>query len=321
MGLFTRISKPTKGLFPIEKIVLLYLFFTLILMFIMRGELPNFDEMLLMRVRILVCVAVAWGLYRLAPCDATVLLRVFIHIFSLVEWYPDTYEFNRCFPNLDHIFCAWEGSLFGCQPSLLFSQVVQSKVVTELLDLGYASYYPLIVLTAFFIYLYRKDLFQRVVFVIMGAFLLYYVVFIFLPVAGPTFYFRAVGVDLINEGVYPSLGDYFFTHNSLSLDCLPTPGWQDGLMWKVVEIAKQTGERPTAAFPSSHVGVIVVCLLLLWRAKSKKALCFVAFFAVLMFFATVYIQAHYAIDALAGLVSGVLIFFLLWYIYPLFESE
>ncbi len=321
MNLFRRSATPIQGLLPIEKIVLIYLFFTLVVMLFMRPSLVHFNDMLLLRGAVLLFIAGAWGIYRLHPCDATMLLRVFIHILSLIEWYPDTYEFNRCFDNLDHIFCLWEQTLFGCQPALLFSQVMPWHVLSELLDLGYASYYFLVILTGAYYFFFQREYFQRAVFIIMGAFLAYYAVFIFLPVAGPTFYYRAVGLEMIDQGIFPAIGDYFSTHSSLVADCLPTPGWREGPMWKLVEIAKATGERPTAAFPSSHVGVIVVCLLLLWKTRSWKAFYIVLPFAILMFFATVYIQAHYALDAIAGLISGVLVYLVLWQAYTLFKSK
>ena len=73
----------------------------------------------------------------------------------LAWWYPDTYELNRIFPNLDHIFATWEQSLFGCQPALLFSKAVPSYIFSELFDMGYAAYYPMIFLVVFYYYLCR----------------------------------------------------------------------------------------------------------------------------------------------------------------------
>ncbi len=314
-------KKPVKGLLPVEIAVLCYLLFTLVVMFFLREDLRNPEDMLLFRMRVVIVMAVMWGLYRLVPCPAVMFFRVAAQILFLADWYPDTYEFNSCFPNLDHVFCAAEQTLFGCQPSLVLPRIMPWKVLSELLDMGYASYYPIIGFTVIFYFLCRRVQFQRAVFVIMSSFLLLYVVFIFLPVTGPTFYFRAVGVDVIEQGVYPSIGTYFAGHSDLAVDCLPTPGWQDGLMWKLVEIAKWAGERPTAAFPSSHIGVTAVCLLLLWRSGNRRAFFWVLPFSVLMFFATVYIQAHYGIDALAGLLAGILLYVVLWNVSARFKTK
>ena len=128
-----------------------------------------------------------------------------------------------------------------------------------------------------------------------------------MPVAGPTFYFKAVGLENIANGFFPAVGTYFNTHQ----ECLPTPGYVDGFFYDLVEQAKAAGERPTAAFPSSHVGVSTVCMWLAYHARNRRLLYFMAPFYVFLCLATVYIQAHYAIDALAGLVSGTLLYFIL----------
>ncbi len=314
-NIFSRTTKPVKGLLPVELLAACYLVLTLVLMIILRDDLVCGREMLLLRVRVAAVTLVMWALYRLYPCTALILARVLVQVLFLADWYPDTYEFNRCFVNLDHVVCGWEQWLFGCQPALLLSTWLPFKAVSELLDLGYAAYYPIIVFTLLFYFCYRRKMFQRAAFVIMGAFFVLYAVFIFFPVAGPTFYFRAVGTDVIEQGVFPAIGHYFSWHNDLAADCLPTPGWQHGLMWKAVEVAKWAGERPTAAFPSSHIGVTAVCMLLLWRTGNRRVFWTVLPLAVLMFFATVYIQAHYAVDALAGLIAGALLYFLLYVLY------
>ncbi len=310
-GIFHLSSSPMRGLFLIEKAVLVYLVFTLVLLFFLHTEMPHVAEALVLRAKVIVAMVAMWGIYRLAPCDATMFLRVAVQLLFLVSWYPDTFEFNCCFNNLDHVFCSLEASLFGCQPSIEFSRILSGKFAAELFALGYASFYPIIALTVLYYFLCRRRDFLAASAIVMLSFLIYFVIFIFLPVAGPTFYFQAVGIDVVEQGVYPMLGNYFATHADLHLDCLPTPGWSDGVMWNIVESAKAIGERPTAAFPSSHVGMSVVCACLLWR--ESKVLFFVVLpFVVLMFFATVYIQAHYAIDAIAGLLSGFLIYYILW---------
>ena len=81
-----------------------------------------------------------------------------------------------------------------------------------------------------------------------------------------------------------------------------------------MEDAKAAGERPTAAFPSSHVGISTVIMLLIWHTKNRRLLYCMLPFYVLLCFATVYIQAHYAVDALAGLVSGAAFYALFMYL-------
>ena len=59
-------------------------------------------------------------LYRLAPCKFSAFVRIAIQMSLLSYWYPDTFEFNRMFPNLDHVFASVEQSMFGGQPAVWF---------------------------------------------------------------------------------------------------------------------------------------------------------------------------------------------------------
>ena len=72
------------------------------------------------------------------------------------------------------------------------------------------------------------------------------------------------------------------------------------MFYGLVEDAKAAGERPTAAFPSSHVGIATVCMLLAAHTRQRKLVLLMLPFYIFLCFSTVYIQAHYAIDALAG---------------------
>lgn len=93
------------------------------------------------------------------------------------------------------------------------------------------------------------------------------------------------------------------------------PGWSDGFFYHMVENAHAAGERPTAAFPSSHVGITTVLMLVAWASRSRRLFFIMLPLFLLMCFATFYIQAHYVIDVLAGLLSGVILYFGLLTIY------
>lgn len=309
--LFAIEKKPQRGLLPIDWVVLVYTAFTLVLMALMWTRLINPVSMLMCRLQALAILVALWGVYRMLPCRLTHLARIACQMGMLGLWYPDTYEFNRLLPNLDHLFARAEQSLFGFQPALTLADSWSHPVVSELLSLGYVSYYPLIALVVVYYFMQCYDEFNRAAFTIMASFFLFYTVFIFLPVAGPQFYYEAVGLDQIAQGVFPDIGHYFEHHQ----ESLPIPGWKEGFFHDMVVEAHDAGERPTAAFPSSHVGVTVVLLWLAWRARSRCLFWLMMPFAVLMFFATFYIQAHYAIDAIAGVVTGTLIYFLCQLLY------
>ncbi len=245
-------------------------------------------------------------------------LRVLGQLVWLAKWYPDTYEFNRIFPNLDHLFAQAELSLFGCQPALEFSRLLPQAFWSEAFNLGYWSYFPMIGVLSIAIFIMEAKasasapkgsstlellpVFHLVSTTIIIAFFLYYVIYIFLPVTGPQFYFQAVGIEAIEAGNFPALGTYFSAHTEM----LPSPGYSDGLFYQLVESAHEAGERPTAAFPSSHIGISTLVLMLSRRHAPQVTMFLLPFWALLCC-ATVYIQAHYVIDAIAGLLSAPLV--------------
>lgn len=298
-----------KGIWPVEWAMMVYALFTFVLMAFLGSELVCPMQMVLLRVECLFLLALVWGLYRVWPCRLTTFLRIALVMMTLSRWYPDTWEFNRLFTNLDHVFARWEENLFGGQPSLLFSWYLPQRWVSEALYLGYFSYFPMIFVLVFWFWLKRPEVLQRVAFILMAAFFLYYIVYIFLPVAGPQFYFEAPGVDA-PQGIFPAVGNYF--HDMRPMYPSPDTG---GIFHHLVTMAHEAGERPTAAFPSSHIGIATLLLILSLRYRLwGLALCLMPFY-LLLCASTVYIHAHYLVDALAGFLSSFLVYWFLCILY------
>ncbi len=305
--LFRREEQPEKGLFAYEKVVIGYALVTLLLVLFAASQSAHPLAMAMGRLRILFITLALWAAYRLSPCPLLRFLRAAVQLALLSWWYPDTYEINRILPNLDHLFARADQWLFGLQPAWVFSETVTSKLTSELLCMSYAAYFPLILLITLFYWIYRRRHFERMMFIVLTSFFLYYLIFELIPVTGPQYYYGAIGAEQIEQGVFPEMGDYFNTHQ----ERLPAAGWNGGFFYACVEIAHEAGERPTAAFPSSHVGVTVILLLLALQARSRNLFYFMLPFFVLMCFATVYIRAHYVVDVVAGLLTGVAFYYLL----------
>ena len=308
---FKRDKKPHHGLLAAEWVVMGYMVFTLVMMVVMWTKLVNPEDMLTGRLRYVVVTLALWGVYWLLPCRLTMLVRIVGQMSFLGWWYPDTYELNRLLPNLDHVFADLEQQVFSCQPSLLFAQKVPYGWFSELMCLGYISYFPLIAAVSLYYYFQRYQDFLMATFVIIASFFAYYFIFVLLPVTGPQFYYLAVGTEKIAAGVFPNIGDWFLTHS----ERMAAPGWSDGFFYHLLDLTHDAGERPTAAFPSSHVGVTTLLMMLALRTRSRHLLFSILPFYVLMCFSTVYIYAHYAIDVLAGLVTGVAFYYLLCHLY------
>lgn len=307
LSLFTLERRPVKGLLSFEYALLGYIAITLVILLFLYTRIESPETMIWGRLRVVALTAALWAVYRLLPCRFTLLCRVLLQLAMLSWWYPETYEFNCVLPNLDHLFASWEQSLFGCQPSLLFSRHFSHPIVSELMCLGYVSYYPMIVAIAIYYYFMRPEKFVSAANIILTSFFLYYIIYILVPVAGPQYYYPAIGMDAVEAGHFTSVGTYFATHT----EALATPGWQSGFFYDMVRAAHDAGERPTAAFPSSHVGVSTIVMLLAWRARNRSLILGLLPLYILLCLSTVYIYAHYAIDVLGGWISAVIFYFAL----------
>ena len=297
----------TKSLWAVEKFIFVYIAYTILLMACFWDRQVHPIQMLMMRLEVVLLIIAMWMLYCWRPCKLTRLLRVLALMVTLSWFYPDTYEVNRVLPNLDHLFAGWEQQLFGCQPALLFSQVCPWGWFSELMCLGYVSYFPLMVTILFYYFFRRYKEFGMASYVLISSFFVYYTIFVILPVTGPQFYYLAVGTDKIASGIFPNLTDWFLTHS----ERMASPGWSDGFFHHLLDITHDAGERPTAAFPSSHVGVTTVIMLLAAHTRSKGLFFSMLPFFILMCFSTVYIYAHYVIDAIAGFLTGIIIYVVL----------
>lgn len=286
----------------IELVTLIYTLFTSLVILLMWNKMGEPLRLLEGRALVLIGMAGIYMIYRAFPHILTNALRYIYPLAVLGYWYQDTYEFCRHFPYLDHLFAEADLQLFCCQPSIEFARWLPDKIWSELFNMGYFSYYPLIALTVLTPLLTQREDFERTAFIVVTGFFMYYLIYLFLPVAGPQYYFYAVGDTLIQNGHFPQIGDYFNYHADLA----PSPG-DAGFFRDLVDSTQASGERPTAAFPSSHVGMSTILMILLYH--NRKYLFALALpFYIFLCCATVYIQAHYLIDVIGGLVSAVLFY-------------
>ena len=299
-----------KGLLAVEWVALGYLIFTVCMILFTYTSHKNPLLLLSGRLQVLAMMGGLWMIHYWFPCKFTLFMRVILQAALLSWWYPDTFELNKVLPNLDPTFAAIDQDLFGYQPALLFHEALP-KWASEAFYLGYWAYYPRIAGVVVYYLFWQRDDFLRATFVMLTSFFAFYVIFDILPVAGPTFYYEFVGRSAIEEGIFPDVGNHFLTSQA----CWDSPGNSNGFFYHLVENAKAAGERPTAAFPSSHVGCsTVIILLALYSRHWKIALVLLPFY-LLLCLATVYIQAHYAIDAIVGFFVGISFYYLFNFTY------
>lgn len=177
----------------------------------------------------------------------------------------------------DGLVLGWEQALFGGQPSRDWAAARPQLWLSEPLHAAYLSYYFIIFAPPMLLFLRgRRDAFRACAFALMLSFFAHYLFFIFFPVQGPRYLFPAPAGEL---------ADGFFY----------------GLAHRILEAGSSQG----AAFPSSHVGVSVTQTLVAFRLLPRLAPV-LALLTVGLAIGAVYGGFHYLIDALAGLVLGVL---------------
>lgn len=300
-----------KGLLSIERLGVGYALFTALLVFLNWSELSRPAGLLLDRLLMGLGLLALWAAYQRWSNRLTFFLRVVYQVALLGYWYPDIYAFCQLLPYQDHIFAALDQEIFGCQPALLFSEVLPSMFWREAFNLGYFSYYLMIVAVvvgAFFLN-YRR--FEQATFILVASFFCYYVVYLFLPVAGPQYYYPLIGFDAIEQGIFPPAGHAFVVGGDLLSFA---PAADAGFFQNLVEGMQRAGEHPEAAFPSSHVGLSTIILILASKIDRRLLWCMIPFY-VLLCGATVYIRAHYLVDVFGGWATAFVFYYFTHWLY------
>ena len=289
---------------PAEIFTVLYILLTSIIIIVFKHNAQVTSVLLLNRLYII------GGICFLALIDSY--KRVWIIRFSryvflgilLSYWYPETFDINNILQNRDYLLASWEQHLFGFQPALVFANNFSQHWFSELMNMSYLAYYPIIVVTGLYFYFRDSKYFKLFFFSVIFSFYLYYLIYILFPTAGPQYYYIVNGFEDVKSGVFHQIGTYFQYHQVLVNDDGGT-----GFFLKLVDTTQLAGERPTAAFPSSHVGITTLIMMHIFNKKYFWVFGLLMPIYLCLITATVYIQAHYLIDVIAGLLSAVLFYF------------
>lgn len=178
----------------------------------------------------------------------------------------------------DELVIGWERAIFGGLPSEEWWRRFPSPALSTLMHGAYWGYY-LVVPTPILFFAFRGERAnaRRSILVEGGTFLFCYLIFVFFPVAGPYNYLPWPTGEVLNNPmarlVYATLAD---------------------------------GNSFGAAFPSSHVAATTAAVVGAWLGHRRLGYA-LAVPAILLAFGTVYCHMHYAIDAILGLVTGVMV--------------
>jgi len=272
----------------IDSLFLGFLLITTILLIFSWNQTENVVDLLITRGVIFV---ISLGFIFLNPILKFKVFNLFRNTYPVlfaIYFYTETVYYNKLFfDNLDPLFIQLDEWLFGFQPSIEFYEYFSSSFVTELMYFGYFSFYFIILGFVFIMYFKRKSLFIESTYKVAFSLLFFYFIFAIFPSAGPQFYF------------------------DVSERAVPTNGY---LFQKIMHVIQDGAEQPTGAFPSSHVGVTIVILLLARKTLPLfYKICLPI--TILLMLSTVYIKAHYAVDAIAGFLIAPFILYLSDFMY------
>jgi membrane-associated phospholipid phosphatase len=206
----------------------------------------------------------------------------------LHDWYPLAF-FIVCFEETarlsflivdswrDPYILHFEAWAFGTPPTVWLDYFA-SRPFTELMEVGYFSYFLLLMIVGGSLYNRPgKSEFRQVMTASVLAYMVCYVFFILFPTEGPAHTLAHLHTTKLYGGPFH---------------------------WLVLLIQNYAGVHGNA-FPSSHVAEGMVTLIFAWRYRPKLGAVLTPF-VFLLCCGAVYDRYHYASDVIAGLGVGVL---------------
>lgn len=194
----------------------------------------------------------------------------------------------------DHYILGLEARLFPVPPTVWLGHH-GSPLVTELVEIGYFSYFLLLLIVAGTAYAHSdRRPFRAVMDASVLAYLLCYIVFIGFPTEGPRHTLAA-------------------QHN------FPLPG--GGPFHSVVGFIQRNAGVHGNAFPSAHVAGATVAVIFAWRCSRRLGIVLTPLL-VLLCIGAVYDRYHYLSDVVAGIPVGIISAFVFWRkVQPFFSSS
>lgn len=268
-----------------------------LILFFHQGRVPHFYLFLLAHVAGILAIHVFVAGSARRPGNR--FLSFFRHFYPLMLYaflYRESELLNLMFVDryLDPAFIALEERIFGFQPAIAFMNAFPHPLISEFFYMSYFSYYVMIAGVGLTLYFTRREEFWHFLAVLSFLFYVCFLLFIFLPVAGPPAFFMEIPRYLDQQQLpyYP-------------LEFPPSA--TSGPFFHVMKFLYATFESGGGALPSSHVAAALCVLFLSWRNLPRARYLILAA-TVALSFATVYCRYHYAVDVFAGAAAaGILI--------------
>lgn len=184
----------------------------------------------------------------------------------------------------DPVLIKWDSGLFGTDLNRIMAPAANSLWLDEMMHALYFSYYLMLFLPAAWMLWRRKPQAFELVFSLVLMLYVHFLFFMIFPSDGP----------IPERNILFGRGVFFIP-----------------LMNLIYSISEQSGG---GAFPSTHVSsAVLIFLYTIKYAPRLRIPVGIACGGIVL--ATVYCSYHYAIDSVAGIVTGALFFFVGQYIY------
>ena len=202
----------------------------------------------------------------------------------------------------DKAFIGIDRAIFGIDPTVWLTKFA-SPILTETLQIAYASYYFIMLAVGFELYLKKENIkFSFSIFTIVYGFVLSYFGYLAFPAVGPRF----------------TLHDFYALDAEL-------PGlWLTNSIRELINAGESITKGTTNAiavaqrdvFPSGHTQMTLITMFLAARYKlTFRRLIYI--FGTLLIISTVYLRYHYVVDIFGGIIF---MLFTLWSAPKLFVS-
>lgn len=179
---------------------------------------------------------------------------------------------------LDPWFMELDRKIWGYYPSLVWGLRYNHWLIQDFFHFAYFCYYPMIAGLPVYLYIKNRPAFRELIFSLTFVFYVCYVFYSLVPV---------VGGRILTEAYELS------------------QSYRGGLFTRIMALIYSRSSHWGGAFPSSHIAIAIVLSFaaLKFTRKWGYVFCVISLFLSI---ATVYCHYHWFVDAVAGVLTGVL---------------
>jgi membrane-associated phospholipid phosphatase len=279
-----------RGVFPVDYFILVYSALMLVISVVFYRELGK--PLLFLGINLIFIYLLLYLIYFEERRFES--LHYWLHTWLPVLTFICYYTQSTSYDNLvfshtfDPVLQSWEHHLFNVPLNRVMAPYVHNLFADELMHFFYFSYYLIIFVPGVIMLLNRNRQTHEMLFCLTVMMYFHYLVFMIFPSDGPVF-------------EHPQI----FPRGILFIPILDF-------------IYRFFGEQGGGAFPSTHVTTSVIVLF--YSCESFRIRSWPVSLTVIgIIIATVYCSYHYTVDALAGIVSGTLFYFIGKYLYSIWN--